>query len=131
HVRAWPLNLFDAVRDQLCPSAAKAIRKLDKPTARPLLNAVGTTADDPRPAGCIQLKDGDGELRIVATSSSSASTCSCVLVQSLGRCEDGLSEEFDVLKDVVARLGPFPGAGIRVEVQEPSKADRAGEGDRE
>ena len=46
------------------PSAAKAIRKLDKPTARRLLDAIEALADDPRPPGCIQLKGGDGELRI-------------------------------------------------------------------
>ena len=46
------------------PSAAKAIRKLDRPTARRLLVAIGALANDPRPPGCIQLKGGDGELRI-------------------------------------------------------------------
>jgi len=46
------------------PSAAKAIRKLDRPTARRLLEAIGALAGDPRPSGCIQLKGGDGELRI-------------------------------------------------------------------
>lgn len=46
------------------PSAAKAIRKLDKPTARRLLNAIGTLASNPRPSGCIQLKGGRGEFRI-------------------------------------------------------------------
>jgi mRNA interferase RelE/StbE len=46
------------------PSAAKAIRKLDKPTARRLLDAIGALARDPHPPGCIQLKGGDGEFRI-------------------------------------------------------------------
>jgi mRNA interferase RelE/StbE len=46
------------------PSAAKVIRKLDKPTARRLLDVIGALAIDPRPSGCIQLKGGDGELRI-------------------------------------------------------------------
>lgn len=46
------------------PSAAKVLRKLDKPTARRLLDAIGALPIDPRPAGCIQLKGGDGELRI-------------------------------------------------------------------
>lgn len=46
------------------PSVAKVIRKLDKPTARRLLDAIGALATDPRPSGCIQLKGGDGELRI-------------------------------------------------------------------
>ena len=46
------------------PSAAKAIRKLDKSTARRLLQAIAALADVPRPSGCIQLKGGDGELRI-------------------------------------------------------------------
>lgn len=46
------------------PSAAKAIRKLDPQTARRLLDAIGALAEEPRPAGCIQLRGGDGELRI-------------------------------------------------------------------
>ncbi|QTX04195.1 type II toxin-antitoxin system RelE family toxin [Agromyces archimandritae] len=46
------------------PSAAKAIRKLDKAIARRLIAAIGALAEEPRPAGCIQLKGGDGELRI-------------------------------------------------------------------
>lgn len=46
------------------PSAAEAVRKLDRPTARRLLNAIGKLAEEPRPAGCIQLKGGDGEFRI-------------------------------------------------------------------
>lgn len=46
------------------PSAAKTIRKLDKPTARRLLDAIGGLAGDPRPPGCIQLKGGGGEFRI-------------------------------------------------------------------
>ena len=40
------------------------MRKLDKPTARCLADAIGALANDPRPSGCIQLKGGDGELRI-------------------------------------------------------------------
>lgn len=46
------------------PSAAKALRKLDRVTARRLLREIGSLADDPRPPGCIQLKGGDGELRV-------------------------------------------------------------------
>ena len=46
------------------PSAAKVIRKLDVPTARRLLGAIGALAGDPRPSGCLQLKGGDGVLRI-------------------------------------------------------------------
>lgn len=46
------------------PSAVKAIRKLDKWTARRLLDAIGQLAREPRPPGCVQLKGGDGELRI-------------------------------------------------------------------
>lgn len=46
------------------PSAAKVIRKLDMQTARRLLEAIGALAKEPRPSGCIQLKGGDGELRI-------------------------------------------------------------------
>jgi mRNA interferase RelE/StbE len=45
-------------------SAAKALRKIDGATARRLLQAIARLADDPRPAGCVQLKGGDGELRI-------------------------------------------------------------------
>ncbi|AZL09759.1 type II toxin-antitoxin system RelE family toxin [Brevibacterium aurantiacum] len=45
-------------------SAAKTLRKLDKPVARRLLATISQLAEDPRPAGCIQLKGGDGELRI-------------------------------------------------------------------
>lgn len=46
------------------PSAAKVIRKLDKSTARRLLDAIGELAIQPRPSGCIQLKGGNGEFRI-------------------------------------------------------------------
>ena len=45
-------------------SAAKTLRKLDKPVARRLLAAIGQLAEDPRPQGSIQLKGGGGELRI-------------------------------------------------------------------
>ncbi|MCF2572849.1 type II toxin-antitoxin system RelE family toxin [Brevibacterium sp. UCMA 11754] len=45
-------------------SAAKTLRKLDQPVARRLLAAIGQLAEDPRPQGSIQLKGGDGELRI-------------------------------------------------------------------
>ena len=45
---------------------AKAIRRLDKPAARRLLDAIAALAIDPRPSGSIQLKGGDGELRIRA-----------------------------------------------------------------
>lgn len=46
------------------PSAAKAIRKLDRSTARRLLDAIESLASDPRPSGCIQLKRENGEFRI-------------------------------------------------------------------
>lgn len=46
------------------PSAAKTIRKLDTLTAKRLLNAISQLAHDPRPPGCVQLKDGGGEFRI-------------------------------------------------------------------
>ncbi|MDO5668585.1 MAG: type II toxin-antitoxin system RelE/ParE family toxin [Corynebacterium sp.] len=46
------------------PSAAKTIRKLDRSTARQLLEAIDGLASDPRPPGCIQLKGGRGEFRI-------------------------------------------------------------------
>jgi len=46
------------------PSAAKSIGKLDRSTSRRLVKAIGELACDPRPPGCVQLKGGDGELRI-------------------------------------------------------------------
>ena len=46
------------------PSAAKAIRKLDKSVARRLLEAIDGLAADPRPPGFIQLAGGRGEFRI-------------------------------------------------------------------
>ncbi|MDK8769019.1 type II toxin-antitoxin system RelE/ParE family toxin [Corynebacterium freneyi] len=46
------------------PSAAKAIRKLDKSVARRLLGAIDGLATDPRPPGFIQLAGGRGEFRI-------------------------------------------------------------------
>lgn len=46
------------------PSAAKAIRKLDKSVARRLLEAIDDLATDPRPPGFIQLAGGRGEFRI-------------------------------------------------------------------
>lgn len=45
-------------------SEAKALRKLDRATVRRLLQAIEKLADEPRPPGCVQLKGGDGELRI-------------------------------------------------------------------
>lgn len=45
-------------------SAAKAISKLDRPTAVRIIEAIELLAGDPRPSGCIQLKGGDGEFRI-------------------------------------------------------------------
>lgn len=46
------------------PSVAKVLRKLDKPTARRLLDAIAELAGDPRPSGSVKLRGGDGELRI-------------------------------------------------------------------
>ena len=46
------------------PSVAKALRKLDKQVARRIVRAIGKLADQPRPPGCVQLSDGNGELRI-------------------------------------------------------------------
>lgn len=46
------------------PSAAKALRKLDRPAARRMLDAIEELAIDPRPPGCIQLKGGSGEYRV-------------------------------------------------------------------
>lgn len=46
------------------PSVARAMRKLDRAVARRLVDAIGQLALDPRPPGCLQMKGGDGELRI-------------------------------------------------------------------
>lgn len=46
------------------PSAAKAIRKLERSTGHRILNAIDALSDNPRPHGCLQLKGGEGELRI-------------------------------------------------------------------
>lgn len=40
------------------------MRKLDRAVARRLVDAIGQLALDPRPPGCLQMKGGDGELRI-------------------------------------------------------------------
>lgn len=45
-------------------SAAKALRKVDRMTARRLVQGIEKLANDPRPQGCVQLKGGDGEFRI-------------------------------------------------------------------
>ena len=46
------------------PSAAKALRKLNRQVARRLLEAISKLAEEPRSAGGVQLVDGEGELRI-------------------------------------------------------------------
>ena len=46
------------------PSVAKATQKLDKSTARRLLDAIGKLASDSRLPECVQIKGGDGEFRI-------------------------------------------------------------------
>lgn len=46
------------------PSAAKALRKLDRLIARRLVASIKELSDEPRPPGCIQLKGGSGEFRI-------------------------------------------------------------------
>ena len=46
------------------PSAAKALRKLDRPTARRLAASIRALSEEPRPPGCLRLKGGSGELRI-------------------------------------------------------------------
>ncbi|MCA0347301.1 MAG: type II toxin-antitoxin system RelE/ParE family toxin [Actinobacteria bacterium] len=46
------------------PSAAKALRKLDRQVARRLLEAISKLAEEPRSAGGVQLVGGEGELRI-------------------------------------------------------------------
>lgn len=43
-------------RVEITPTAAKAIATLDKPVRRRVETAVGELADNPRPAGCIQMK---------------------------------------------------------------------------
>lgn len=53
-----------AYRVTYVASAAKALRKLDRQTARRILEALNALADDPRPPGCIKLQGGEGELRI-------------------------------------------------------------------
>ncbi|WP_423125792.1 type II toxin-antitoxin system RelE family toxin [Kocuria palustris] len=53
-----------AYRVTYVASAAKALRKLDRQTARRILEALNVLADDPRPPGCIKLQGGEGELRI-------------------------------------------------------------------
>ena len=45
-------------------SALKSLRKLDRGVARRILQAIDDLSSDPRPAGCIQLKGGSGEMRI-------------------------------------------------------------------
>lgn len=45
-------------------SAAKALRKLDKPARKRILDQIGKLASNPRPAGAIKLKGGQGEMRI-------------------------------------------------------------------
>lgn len=45
-------------------SALKALRKLDRETARRILTATDALASDPRPPGCKQLRGGSGEMRI-------------------------------------------------------------------
>lgn len=45
-------------------SAAKVLRKLDRATARRLLEAIEKLTEEPCPPGCVQLKGGDGEFRI-------------------------------------------------------------------
>ncbi len=45
-------------------SAAKALRKLDRQIAERILRAIENLAEDPRPAGCVMLQGGDGELRV-------------------------------------------------------------------
>ena len=53
-----------AYRVTYVASAAKALRKLDRQTARRILEALNALADDTRPPGCIKLQGGEGELRI-------------------------------------------------------------------
>ncbi|MDO5287823.1 MAG: type II toxin-antitoxin system RelE/ParE family toxin [Actinomycetia bacterium] len=44
--------------------ALKALRRLDRESARRILKAVDALSLDPRPRGCRQLVGGAGELRI-------------------------------------------------------------------
>lgn len=46
------------------PSAANVIRRLDKPTARRLLDASGALAGHPRPPGCIQSPGSDIDILV-------------------------------------------------------------------
>lgn len=86
------------------PSAAKAIRKLDKPTARRLLDVIGALATDPRPPGCIQLKGGGSDIAgrcidEVASAYSGAMTPPLVTAEAraLRALLEGRSDEFHVL----------------------------------
>ncbi|WP_182050107.1 type II toxin-antitoxin system RelE family toxin [Changpingibacter yushuensis] len=46
------------------PSAEKAMLKLDRVTVRRVADAISELASELRPLGCLQMKGGDGELRI-------------------------------------------------------------------
>ena len=46
------------------PPAAKTLRKLDKQTARRILEAIAQLSDNPRQPGCKKLQGGSGEMRI-------------------------------------------------------------------
>ncbi|MPV50692.1 type II toxin-antitoxin system mRNA interferase toxin, RelE/StbE family [Pseudactinotalea sp. HY160] len=45
-------------------SALKSLRRVDGEVARRILRAIDALADEPRPPGCLQLRGGNGELRI-------------------------------------------------------------------
>lgn len=45
-------------------SVLKSLRKLDRDTARRILQAIDALSVEPRPPGCRQLVGGNGELRI-------------------------------------------------------------------
>lgn len=46
------------------PSAAKTLKKMDHMAALKIIDAIEKLRSDPHPAGHIQLKGGNGELRV-------------------------------------------------------------------
>ena len=53
-----------AYRVELRPRAEKELASLPRDAQRRVIRALENLADDPRPAGCVALKGGEGLLRI-------------------------------------------------------------------
>lgn len=53
-----------AYRIELRPRAEKELAALPRDAQRRIVRAIDGLAEDPRPAGCVALKGGDGLLRI-------------------------------------------------------------------